>query len=145
MKGSEPKLQEVNLPLPPLKLEITVFQRLLKLRTSFLMKEHIALTSRLPLGIYIYTTDFESLGMRLACNPSPNPNPCLTSRARALLALRLLSCFPFVCECVYVFVRKYHVHALSYVIPLLCHYSRERSWKLLKVCRLNRPRYVKLG
>ena len=42
-------------------------------------------------------------------------------------------------------VRPQISRALSYVILLLCHYSHERSWKLLKVCRHNRPRYIKLS
>ena len=59
-------------------------------------------------------------------------------RALRQLVIRLLSCFPFVCMyvCIYVCVcvRPQILRALSYVIPLLCHYSHERSgsyWKFV--------------
>ena len=53
--------------------------------------------------------------------------------------------FSFVCMYVRVCVRPQLSRALSYVIPSLCYVLPRAQWKLLKVCRLNSPRYVKLG
>ena len=46
------------------------------------------------------------------------------------------------CACVCVCVCLPLSHALNDVIPLLCHYSHERGGNF---CRVNRPRYAKLG
>ena len=36
------------------------------------------------------------------------------------------------------------INATITCAKLLCHYALQAQWKLLEVCRLNRPRYVKV-